>query len=62
MNFNRLAPFYRAMEVIVAGGKLQRCWVALLGEIPAPAEYFWQVKDTADVSRNAYGSFQRRGS
>lgn len=34
MNFDRLAPFYRAMEMIAAGGKLQRCRVALLGEIP----------------------------
>jgi hypothetical protein len=37
MNFDRLAPFYRAMEFFTAGGKLQRCRTALLGEIPTPA-------------------------
>lgn len=34
--FDRLAPFYRAMEAISAGGKLQRCRLAFLHEIPAP--------------------------
>ncbi len=37
MSFDRLAPFYRAMEFFAAGGKLQRCRVALLGEIPVPS-------------------------
>lgn len=36
MNFDRLAPFYRAMESLAAGGKLQRCRLAFLGEIPPP--------------------------
>src|SRR6187549_2949385 len=36
MNFNRLAPVYRAMEAIAAGGKLQLCRLALLGEMPMP--------------------------
>lgn len=36
MNFNRLAPFYRTLETIAAGGKLQRCRMAFLEEIPAP--------------------------
>lgn len=36
MNFDRLAPFYRAMETLAAGGKLQRCRLAFLGEIPIP--------------------------
>lgn len=36
MNFDRLAPFYRLMEAVTAGGKLQRCRLAFLGEIPAP--------------------------
>jgi len=36
MSFDRLAPFYRAMEAIAAGGKLQRCRVAFLNEIPVP--------------------------
>jgi ubiquinone/menaquinone biosynthesis C-methylase UbiE len=36
MNFDRLAPFYRAMEALAAGGKLQRCRLAFLGEIPVP--------------------------
>lgn len=36
MNFDRLAPFYQAMERITAGGRLQRCRVAFLDEIPPP--------------------------
>ncbi|MES2920844.1 MAG: class I SAM-dependent methyltransferase [Verrucomicrobiota bacterium] len=36
MNCDRLAPFYRAMERFTAGGKLQRCRLAFLGEIPVP--------------------------
>lgn len=36
MSFDRLAPFYRAMEFVTAGGKLQRCRTAFLGEIPVP--------------------------
>ena len=36
MDFDRLAPFYRAMELLVAGGKLQRCRVRFLAEIPPP--------------------------
>jgi len=31
-----LAPFYRAMEFFTAGGKLQRCRMAFLDEIPVP--------------------------
>ena len=37
MSFDRLAPFYRAMEFFTAGGKLQRCRTAFLGEIPVPS-------------------------
>ncbi len=36
MNFDRLAPFYRAMEMVTAGGKLQRCRMAFVAEIPVP--------------------------
>ena len=36
MNFDRLAPFYRAMEFMTAGGKLQQCRTAFLHEIPTP--------------------------
>lgn len=36
MNFDRLAPFYQAMERLAAGRKLQRCRVAFLEEIPVP--------------------------
>lgn len=36
MNFDRLAPFYRTMEWIAAGGKLHRCRMRFLGEIPTP--------------------------
>lgn len=36
MSFDRLAPFYRAMEFFAAGGKLQRCRLAYVGEIPIP--------------------------
>lgn len=36
MSFDRLAPFYQAMEWVSAGGKLQRCRLVLLDEIPAP--------------------------
>jgi ubiquinone/menaquinone biosynthesis C-methylase UbiE len=34
MSFDRLAPFYRMMEFLAAGGKLQRCRTAFLDEIP----------------------------
>lgn len=37
MGFDGLAPFYRAMEFLTAGGKLQRSRVAFLDEIPDPA-------------------------
>lgn len=36
MNFDRLAPFYRAMEFLTAGGKLQKCRTAFLDDIPPP--------------------------
>jgi len=36
MSFDRLAPFYRSMEIFAAGGKLQRCRMAFLDEIPVP--------------------------
>lgn len=36
MNFDRLAPFYQAMEWLSAGRKLRRCREAFLGEIPEP--------------------------
>ena len=38
MSFDRLAPFYRSMEWITAGGKLQRSRMAFLDEIPPPHE------------------------
>ncbi|MEO5712934.1 MAG: class I SAM-dependent methyltransferase [Luteolibacter sp.] len=38
MGFDRLAPFYRAMEFFTAGGKLQRCRMAFLDEIQVPAK------------------------
>ena len=36
MNFDRIAPFYRLMESVTAGKKLQQCRTAFLGEIPRP--------------------------
>ena len=36
MNCDRLAPFYRTMEFLSAGGKLQRCRLEFLAEIPIP--------------------------
>lgn len=36
MNFDRIAPFYRTMEFVTAGGKLQVCRTAFLGEIRVP--------------------------
>jgi len=36
MNFDRLAPHYRWIEALFAGGRLQRCRTALLDAIPAP--------------------------
>jgi ubiquinone/menaquinone biosynthesis C-methylase UbiE len=36
MSFELLAPHYRWMEALCAGGQLQRCRTALLGAIPAP--------------------------
>jgi hypothetical protein len=36
MSFDGLAPFYRTMEILCAGRKLQRCRTAWLPEIPAP--------------------------
>ena len=35
MSFDRLAPYYRAMECMLAGGRLQQCRVAWLGEVCA---------------------------
>lgn len=36
MSFDTLAPFYRAMEFLAAGRKLQQCRTAFLGKIPTP--------------------------
>lgn len=36
VNFDRLAPFYRMMEFLSAGDKLQRCRIEFLKEIPVP--------------------------
>ena len=36
MNFDRLAPFYQTMDLLAAGGKLQRRRVAFLGQLPVP--------------------------
>jgi hypothetical protein len=36
MSFDGLAPFYRTMETLCAGRKLQKCRTAWLPEIPAP--------------------------
>jgi ubiquinone/menaquinone biosynthesis C-methylase UbiE len=36
MSFDRLAPFYRTMELFTAGGKLQRCRLAFLPLVPVP--------------------------
>ncbi|MCU0750667.1 MAG: class I SAM-dependent methyltransferase, partial [Akkermansiaceae bacterium] len=36
MNFDRLAPCYRALEFLAAGNQLQRCRTAFLDSIPAP--------------------------
>ena len=36
MNFDGIAPFYRMMERLAAGQRLQRCRTAFLDEIPAP--------------------------
>ena len=38
MSFDLLAPHYRWMEWLLAGGKLQRCRTACLGSIPVPAK------------------------
>ena len=38
MSFDLLAPHYRWMEAVCAGGQLQRCRTALLGAIPAPQQ------------------------
>jgi ubiquinone/menaquinone biosynthesis C-methylase UbiE len=36
MSFDNLAPYYRWMEFIFAGGKMHRCRTALLDQIPQP--------------------------
>ena len=36
MSFDRIARYYRAMEFVTAGGKLQRCRLEYLHDIPAP--------------------------
>jgi SAM-dependent methyltransferase len=36
MSFDGLAPFYRVMETVCAGARLQRCRTAWLPQIPAP--------------------------
>src|SRR6187399_1553649 len=35
MSFDRLAPYYRGMEFICAGEKMQRCRTTFLDQIPA---------------------------
>lgn len=36
MSFDRLAPYYRIMEFLAAGGELQHCRLAFLDDIPVP--------------------------
>ena len=36
MNFDRIAPFYRAMESVAAGRKLQKCRISFLNDIATP--------------------------
>src|SRR5688572_5776466 len=36
MNFDPIAPFYRAIEALAAGSAMQRCRLAFLDEIPIP--------------------------
>ncbi|HTJ01117.1 MAG TPA: class I SAM-dependent methyltransferase [Dongiaceae bacterium] len=36
MSFDRLAPYYRGMEAVLAGGIMQECRTAFLHAIPAP--------------------------
>lgn len=36
MNFDAVAPWYRALETIAFGNALQQCRLACLGEIPSP--------------------------
>jgi len=36
MSFDTLAPYYRWMESILAGGKMHRCRMAFLDQIPQP--------------------------
>jgi hypothetical protein len=36
VNFDPRAPYYRAREFFAAGGKLQRCRLAFLDDIPVP--------------------------
>lgn len=36
MSFDRVAPLYGLLERLGAGGKMQRCRTALLGDIPRP--------------------------
>ena len=36
MSFDTLAPYYRWMESILAGGKMHRCRMAFLDQIPRP--------------------------
>lgn len=36
MGFDRVAPFYGLLERVGAWGKMQRCRIALLGDIPQP--------------------------
>ncbi|MFT4176808.1 MAG: class I SAM-dependent methyltransferase [Luteolibacter sp.] len=36
MSFDRIAPFYRQLEALTAGGKLQRCRLAHLSSVPPP--------------------------
>lgn len=37
MSFDRLAPHYRWLEFLLAGGKLQRCRTAFIRDIPPPS-------------------------
>jgi ubiquinone/menaquinone biosynthesis C-methylase UbiE len=38
MNFDRIAPHYRWLEMLCAGPLLQRCRTAFLGEMPSPRQ------------------------
>jgi len=56
MSFDRLAPFYRAMETVLAGSVLQRCRIRFLDDVVGADTRYCSEKDLVAFLSNCCAS------